>query len=285
LFLPIAGFATPIGGATPGPRYLLPILPFLAVLVALAPRAVRLPTAALVAASVVLVFIATTTSPSWGTEIVSDPLSHLWVPLLLAGDVVETTALVRWGVGGVLPLVFLGIAAVLTVTALVATRRAARQGRRIRAIAASLLAVLVLCLGTPVDTSAPLRAAAATLGLGGGDAEGVTIVDAGMTLLPEDQDTDVRIRSWTELQIGGQDVDARAVLTTHSPTGAVLSTTVWAGHWQSGQHKRLEADWNPARAPSGDYSLSVTVQSGDRGTTYAVLDSAASVSVGQSGGS
>jgi hypothetical protein len=278
-FLPIAGFATPIGGSTPGPRYLIPALPFLAVLVALIPRVLRLPTVALVAVSVALVITATVTSPSWGTEIVSDPLSHLWAPMLRAGDVVETTALVRWGVDGVLPLALLGIAALLAVAALMATIREAVRWKRIGAGAASLLVVLVVSLGTPVDATAPVRAAAATVGLGG-SSESVAIVDAGMTLLPADEASGVRVRSWTEVQIGSRDINARVALTILSPTGDTVSTTFAGGYWQNGQHKRLEADWNPTAVVPGDYSLSVTVESADQATTYAILDPAASVSVG-----
>ena len=56
-----AGFVTPIGGETPGPRYLIPLLPFLAVPFALAWRAWPLVTASLAAASAAYMSLLTST--------------------------------------------------------------------------------------------------------------------------------------------------------------------------------------------------------------------------------
>ena len=59
-----SGILNPLGGWTPGPRYLLPALPFATILVALAPSIVRPLTAVLIAISVIVFFVATATIPA-----------------------------------------------------------------------------------------------------------------------------------------------------------------------------------------------------------------------------
>jgi hypothetical protein len=78
-----SGYATPFGGYSPGPRFLVPILPFLAL--GLAPMFQRLPvtTLALAAASAVLMIVITVTNPLLAT-------TGGWFARLRARDLVPT---------------------------------------------------------------------------------------------------------------------------------------------------------------------------------------------------
>src|SRR5205085_12293175 len=87
-----AGYYLPLGGATPGPRFLLPALPFATILVALAPRVLRPLVALQLAFSLVLCTIATVTMPN-APEVVRDPLLVLWLPRLFSRILAQTTAL------------------------------------------------------------------------------------------------------------------------------------------------------------------------------------------------
>src|SRR6185503_29559 len=101
-----AGYYLPFGGWTPGPRFLLPALPFAAVLVGLFPSRLRPFAATLVAASIALMFAATVTMPN-APERFDDPLFQLWLPRLSSGELAETGAWVRWGLDGLSGLVVL----------------------------------------------------------------------------------------------------------------------------------------------------------------------------------
>jgi hypothetical protein len=76
-----AGYYLPFGGWTPGPRFLLPALPFAAVLVGLASPTLRFFTSALMVAAAAVFFVATVTMPN-APERFTDPLFELWLPSL-----------------------------------------------------------------------------------------------------------------------------------------------------------------------------------------------------------
>jgi hypothetical protein len=94
-----AGYYLPFGGWTPGPRFLLPALPFAAVLVGSIPARLRFFTALLMVVSVVLFVGATVTMPN-APERFTDPLYELWLPRLQSGEFAETGAWIRWGLDG-----------------------------------------------------------------------------------------------------------------------------------------------------------------------------------------
>jgi hypothetical protein len=118
-----SGALNPFGGWTPGPRYLVPALPFAAMLVAFAPRAFRPLLLLLAAFSILLVLVATATMPN-APEEYADPLGDLWLPRLASGDL-ATTVLGQGGAHGITPLLFLGGAMLASFVALwFSTRRA-----------------------------------------------------------------------------------------------------------------------------------------------------------------
>ncbi len=143
-----SGALNSLGGWTPGPRYLLPALPFATILVALAPTFVRPLTAFLIALSVAFFFIATVTVPAAPTAYDS-PLFDLWIPRLLAGDLTRTIAGLHWGLGGVPAIAILVVAAVAAGAALLATFRTGRAAGRLSGIVAVALCLLIVVLAVP----------------------------------------------------------------------------------------------------------------------------------------
>ena len=148
-----AGYYLPFGGWTPGPRFLSPALPFAAVLVALAPRAIRPLTVLLIAWSVTVMVIATVTRPN-AQELYEDPLVQLWIPRLLGGHLADTLAWNRWGFAGLEPLALLGIGIVIAIGGLLATRASDRASMAVRTTSAIALVVLILACAVPVPAPA-----------------------------------------------------------------------------------------------------------------------------------
>ena len=100
-----AGFWGPFGGWGPGPRYLIPMLPFLAVPLALAWRRWPLTTGALAVVSAGIMLVATATDP-----LLPDGASPIrWWRLLVHGHFARTIAL------GIAPFVLLVAAAIVLV--------------------------------------------------------------------------------------------------------------------------------------------------------------------------
>ncbi len=143
-----AGYYLPFGGWTPGPRFLSPALPFAAVLVALAPAALRQLIALLIVIAVILAFVATATMPN-APEMYRDPLYDLWLPRLLDQDLAETIASLRWGLHGIQPLAVFVLALTLAMTALVATFRPGAGARRLTAFAIGALVLLIVTFALP----------------------------------------------------------------------------------------------------------------------------------------
>lgn len=89
----VSGYWLPFGGGTPGPRFLIPVLPFMAV--ALAPAARRLPatTLALAVPSVMTMAVATITLP-----LIGNGDTGIWVHVLSTGHF-EHTVMTALGAG------------------------------------------------------------------------------------------------------------------------------------------------------------------------------------------
>lgn len=145
-----AGYYDPLGGSTPGPRFLLPALPFAAILVALTPRALH-PSVGLQIAFSVPLFVTITATMPHALRAVPDPLGDLWLPRLGAGDLAETTAGLRWGLQGAEPLLPLGLAVVVAAVALYATAQPIPAARRLAKALTVFLALLVLGFSLPLD--------------------------------------------------------------------------------------------------------------------------------------
>ena len=112
------GFFTPMGGDTPGPRYLFPTLPFLALPLAAAWRRLPLTTLLLAAVSAVTMIAATLTGPVIGHDDTT-----VWFERLVGGDFVLTVVgLVGWSAGVLSALPFVGGIGAACALAAAATR-------------------------------------------------------------------------------------------------------------------------------------------------------------------
>jgi hypothetical protein len=269
-----AGYFLPLGGWTPGPRFLLPALPFATVLVALVPRVFRPLIAAQVAYSVILVTVATTTMPN-APEVNHSPLRDLWLPRLLSRDLAETTAWLRWGFHGLQPFFVIGLACGLAAIALVATTAATWAGRRVVLAATLALAALTLTFGSPIGpTFGGIR-------LAGGIAPGkVAIADAGVTHGLATTGGSV-LRPWAQLTNGDKALaGTKVIFSIYGPTGERV-WAAWHGDvaWQPGERKRLLVEWRPGGAAPGVYRLDVAVTSADEQVIYASMANAALITI------
>lgn len=129
-----SGYWTPFGGGTPGPRFLIPLLPFLALGFAAAWRARPALCAALLGPSVVLLLAATLTRP-----LIGDPDSAGdWVRLI-GDDLFSNTLLSAAGLGNAWPTVLPVLALVALALALAIPRARSTRGDVRLALAALAL--------------------------------------------------------------------------------------------------------------------------------------------------
>ncbi len=267
-----SGYYLPFGGATPGPRYLVPMLPFAAVLVALAPRLVRYLAAAFIVPSIALMTLATATMPN-AFEDVSDPFNDLWVPMFRARFLVETTGWVRWGLHGLLPLAALGLGAVCVALAVWATTDRSTTVRRVGVCAAVVFGAIFVSLGTPIDVPSALGLTALVqrVGIGQGGV-GVTILDTGVASI-RTTDRLNSVRPWA--QIEGREAGApntRVVYTIFNSRGqSVFGVSYDRLAWAGSQRRILPVEWSTAGVAPGVYSVTVTVMSEDHRTVYATV--------------
>jgi hypothetical protein len=274
------GYFLPIGGASPGPRYLMPMLPFAAVLVALAPVLIRDLAAALIVPSIALTTLATVTMPN-AFEDIADPLNDFWLPMFRARFLVETTGWMRWGLHGLLPLAALGVAATCVAVAIWATTKRSAIERRLGVGAAAVFGVLFLSLGTPIDVPSALGLGALGHRLGiGKSGVGVTIVDTGVASI-RTTDRFNAARPWAQIESNyGGAPDTRVVFTVqdsrgNSVFGALYDHVSWSGR----QRRILPVEWSTRDAPPGAYRLSVTVTSEDTKTVYAAVPNGANFTI------
>ena len=144
-----SGALNPFGGWTPGPRYLLPALPFAAILVAVIPRRVRLVAIPLMVAAVGLFFVATITMPN-APELYDDPLFDLWLPRLVAGSLADTVAMLRWGLQGLMPLAVLLSGLAVGSLALAISFLRPSLADQVTARGSILLAIIFVLFATPL---------------------------------------------------------------------------------------------------------------------------------------
>lgn len=266
------GRYNPLGGATPGPRYLIPMLPFAAVLVALAPRRARYLAAILIVPSIALTTLATATTPN-AFEGVANPLTDLWLPMFRGRFLAETTGWLRWGLHGGLPFVVLGLGAACAALAVWATTHSSAIRRRIGIGAGVVLGVLVASLGTPLDVPSEVGLTSVAHWAGIGDnGVGVSIVDTGVTgILTSDGRTSVR--PWAEIEgRGGGAPETRVEFTIFNAHGTSVFGVLYSKvAWGSYQRKMLPVEWSTKGVVPGVYALTVSVTSEDGKTTYATV--------------
>jgi hypothetical protein len=124
-----SGYWLPFGGGTPGPRFLMPILPFLALPIALAWRRLPAITFALAVPSVLFMLTATLTFPLIGNDNVG-----FWWKLVAASNFEQTVATPlgaghHWGgIAPVLAGAVLAIGIAIAVTPAVVARADALRG-------------------------------------------------------------------------------------------------------------------------------------------------------------
>jgi hypothetical protein len=105
-----SGYWLPFGGGSPGPRFLIPMLPFLAVPLALAYKRFPAPTLALAIPSAVLTMVSTTTQPLIGFD-----WAGYWAHVLGMASFEHTVATILGagnGWGGLLPFLIAVAAAI-----------------------------------------------------------------------------------------------------------------------------------------------------------------------------
>jgi hypothetical protein len=253
-----AGYYLPFGGWTPGPRFLLPALPFAAVLVALSPARFRPPIGILAAVSVAIVFVATATMPN-APEAIHDPYADLWLPRLLAGDIADTLAWTRWGFHGIQPIVLLASGLAVALAAGVATTRAGTWTARAGGILTGVLVAIVVALAVPIIPATSLDLALARPSKSPNDRLAVAALGSEV----------VRIEGvpasilWAQVVNRGPAIErTRVVFTVYRSDG----TTTWSAwhdavSWTSGERKRIDVRWEgPTREP-GAFAYDVAVVS------------------------
>ena len=275
-----AGYYLPFGGWTPGPRFLLPALPFAAVLVAVAPSVLRPLITTLMTVSVAMFIVVTATMPN-APELYRKPLPDLWIPRALDGDLVETLAWLRWGLHGIQPLVVLAGGLALTAVGLLSAGRRGGTARRVTAATAIALGILVGAFSLPLLPDQPVFVGSAE-----GRSDSVTVVDAGSRRVPvEGEPAKAALTArdiWAQLENRGPAIDGtRVTFTLHAPDG----TQAWSAwhdnvSWRSGERKRLSVRWSSDAPVDTDYRVGVTITSSNGSVVYGDVDDAETFDTG-----
>jgi hypothetical protein len=258
-----SGALNPFGGWTPGPRYLMPALPFAAVLVAFVPRLFRFVAAPLMIVSAAVYAVATTTMPN-APERFTDPLVQLWLPSFSGGAFAETGAWLRWGLSGEVAIAMFFVAAGLGLLA-VAASFGRWQFSTETTRAAAVMAVLAVAVSLPFPPLAPVA-----LGWGGlGSPPGVSIVEVGHVTISIDGKDDVRLRALIENR-GGAVTASRLRFSAWAPTGE----GVWSAWYDAipipaRSRQTVTMTWQPDDKPSGALTYGFTVSDSSAATELA----------------
>jgi 4-amino-4-deoxy-L-arabinose transferase-like glycosyltransferase len=279
-----SGALNPLGGATPGPRYLMPALPIAAFLVGLAPRVVRPLALLLIVLSVAIFGLATITTPT-PFEFVADPLREVWLPSLVGRDLAESVAWIRWGLHGLEPLTVLAGGVVLAAVGLVAAERLRDRGRDrpwpVVVIAAQ--AALVLAFAAPLPPVIPLAIATHAP-----DPSPVVIVDAGVDVPPVVDATRAAPRKarratiWVQLESLGASLEGTRVTFSLRRRDGSRVWSAWYDEidWQPGQRRRMRVDWEDDGLDPVTYRVGVAVTTPDEATVYVRSDDLATLTIG-----
>ena len=270
-----AGYYLPFGGWTPGPRFLMPALPFAAVLVALAPRVTRAVAVPLMLVAVAVFVTATFTMPS-APERYDDPLFELWLPRLLAGELAETGAWLRWGVPGFSAGAVLLIGLAFGFAALALSFGSAPVAGRALTRAPIALVVLALALSFPFPPQRPV-------GLGWGNASGapeVAVVELRHRRLFVEGREEVEL--WARIENrGGAIASSRTHFSVWRPTGEGV-WSAWYGDVaiDAGTRRTIRMTWRPEDVPPGQYRFGFSVDDEASGTVYVEVEAPEQATVG-----
>ncbi len=159
-----SSYYLPLGGDTPGARFLVPVLPFLVVPLAFLSKIPR-PYAGLVRlalilsgiASMALTFIITCVDPQV-PEAVRQPWSEYWLTHMIHGEVILNLGTLRFGMEGLRSFAPLAFFALITIDTLLLIALGRRQATyRAQIFRLGLLAVLYLVVAFPINLLQPLQ--------------------------------------------------------------------------------------------------------------------------------
>ena len=157
-----ASYYLPMGGQSSGPRFLVPALPFLALLLAFAPRPAWFAAAPLAVYGFVHVLAIAAVEPKTGPGHANALLDY-WLPRLAAGDLALSWSELRWRLSGPMALLPLAVPLALAVASAIAWARASPPwlGRALLALAALQWVLLAAPFGR-AGVPERFRATAAT---------------------------------------------------------------------------------------------------------------------------
>jgi hypothetical protein len=260
-----SGALNPFGGWTPGPRYLLPALPFAAVLVAFVSPQLRLVAGLAMAFAAAVFFVATATMPN-APERYADPLLQLWLPRFLAGELAETAAWVRWGLGGLAALSVLAVGLAFGVLAVALSFGREHLASRTAGRASIVLAAAGLAFSLPFP---PLSAVVlATVPAG---RQPVEIVELGHVIITVGGAPEVEV--WTRVENRGDAIaGARLQFTAWDGAGTAVWTAWYGDVAITARSRRLVAmTWQPGDIPPGTYRLGFSVSDAAASRDYAAV--------------
>ena len=258
-----SGALNPFGGWTPGPRYLMPALPFAAVLVALASPALRFFTAALMVAAAVVFFAATMTMPN-APERFTDPLFELWLPSLAAGALAETAAWIRWGLDWLAILALFVVATGFGLLAVALSFGREALATRAAGRAAVVLVALALAFSFPFPPLAPVA-----IGWAAQAGPSISVVELGNRPAIVAGDREVEV--WARVENRG---GALAATRTQFTIWRADGTIVWSAWYgavpvASRSRQSISMTWQPGDAPPGTYTYGFAVTDPSSGVDYA----------------
>jgi hypothetical protein len=153
LLLSTSGFFNPIGGGGPGPRFVIPALPFATLTLAFLPPRWRGILVVLTTVSCIVMLVATATNPQ-APITVGNPLVDYWLPHLQRGEIVYTQAALRLGIRSVVALIALLIPAVWAAVGLVWLTKG-QLSRRAWTLYALVGMFLFLIISFPINLMSP----------------------------------------------------------------------------------------------------------------------------------
>ena len=258
-----AGYYLPFGGGTPGPRFLLPALPFAAVLVAFVPARVRSVAVPLMLASAAIFLVVTSTMPL-AHENVKDPLLQLWLPQFTSGVLVDTAAWIRFGLPGFAPLAVLLLGVGFGLLAVALSFGTGSLAERVRVRAPIVLGVLVLAFAFPFPPLAPV-------GLGHRDGVPPEIKIVSLDHVAVVAGGAIEEELYARFENGGGAIPSgRMQFTVWGPAGDVI-WSAWYGDLpiSSGSRRTVAMTWHPKQAPAGTYTYGFMVSDEGPGAVYA----------------
>ena len=259
-----SGALNPFGGWTPGPRYLMPALPFAALLVAFVPRVVRLVAAPLMLASAALFVVATTTMPN-APERFTDPLFQLWLPSFAAGQFAESAAWIRWGLDGVAGIAVLLVAAGLGAVAIAASFKGEQLANRATVPVSAALAVLTVAFSLPFPPLAPVALASQ----GGANTSPIVIRELGRVTITVGATEEVQLWARIENRAGAVP-SSKLQFTAWRASGE----GVWSAWYDAipippRSRQTITMTWTPKDLAAGSYRYGFTVSDSTTGRQLA----------------